>query len=54
MSKNDGKGDSIYGAVPDAGADAVVKQAMDNADDFFSNTINGPVKSKDSEYPEKD
>ena len=50
MGKNDGSGDSIYGQVPDAGTDAVVKQAMENADKFFSNKINGPTKSKDSEY----
>lgn len=54
MGKNDGSGDSIYGGIPDGGVDAVVKQAMDCADDFFSNTINGPVKTKDTQYPEKD
>jgi hypothetical protein len=54
MGKNDGSGDSIYGSIPDGGADKVVKQAMDKADDFFSNTINGSVKTKDSEYPEKE
>jgi hypothetical protein len=54
MGKNDGSGDSIYGQIPDGGADTVIKQAMDNADDFFSNTINGPVKTKDSQYPEKE
>ena len=54
MGKNDGKGDSIYGGIPDGGADAVVSEAMGSLDDFFSNKINGPVKTKDTQYPEKD
>jgi hypothetical protein len=54
MGKNDGSGDSIYGQIPDGGADAVVKQALGNADNFFSNTINGPIKTKNSQYPEKE
>jgi hypothetical protein len=53
MGKNDGSGDSIYGQIPDGGADAVVKEAMADLDDSESNKVNGPVKSKDSEYPEK-
>ena len=39
----------IYGKVPDPPKD-VIKQAMDDLDDSFSNTINGSLKSKDSEY----
>lgn len=39
----------IYGKVPDPPKD-VIKQAMDDLDDSFSNTITGSLKSKDSEY----
>lgn len=53
MAKDSGSGDSIYGHIPDGGADAVVKEAMADLDDSSSNTVNGPVKTKDSEYPEK-
>lgn len=53
MGKNDGKGDSIYGGIPDGGADEVVSEAMENLDQFFSNKINGPTKTKDTQYPEE-
>ena len=53
MSKNDGKGDSIYGSIPDAGVDAVVKEAMNDLNDSESNKVNGPTKSKDVDYPEE-
>ena len=54
MAKDSGSGDAIYGSIPNGGADAVVKEAMADLDDSESNKVNGPVKSKDSEYPEKD
>lgn len=39
----------IYGKVPDPPKD-VISKALDSLDDSSSNTINGPLKSKDSEY----
>lgn len=55
MGKNDGKGDSIYGGVPvPSDADAAIGPAMDNADKYFSNKINGSTDSKDTNYPEQD
>jgi hypothetical protein len=54
MSKNDGKGDSIYGAVPrPAIIDSVIKEAMADLNESESNKVNGPTKSKDSDYPEE-
>lgn len=53
MAKNSGSGDSIYGHVPDAGVDSVVKEAMADLNSFESNKVNGPTKSKDSDYPEE-
>ena len=50
MGKNDGSGASIYGQTPEKEVDKVSSQAMDRADDCFSNTINGPVKTKQPEY----
>jgi len=49
----DSSKDDIYGQVPDAGVDDVVGQAMGNLNKFFSNKINGPTTSKESEYPEE-
>jgi hypothetical protein len=42
----------IYGEVPDKadGDSAVVKEAMSECDEHFSNKINGPTKSKTSRY----
>lgn len=40
----------IYGQTPEKAVEPVVKQAMGDLDDSFSNTINGSIKSKDSEY----
>lgn len=55
MGKNDGSGDSIYGAVPvPKELTSAVKDAMDSLDDSTSNTINGSIKSKDVEYPEQE
>lgn len=53
MGKTDGSGDSIYGWVPDAGVDSVVKEAMTDLNQSESNKVNGPLKSKDSDYPEE-
>jgi hypothetical protein len=53
MGKNDGKGDSIYGHVPTKGVDSVVKEAMSDLNESASNKVNGPTKSKDSDYPEE-
>lgn len=53
MGKDSGSGDSIYGHVPDAGTDAVVKEAMADLNESSSNKVNGPLKSKDSDYPEE-
>jgi hypothetical protein len=39
----------IFGKVPEPPKE-VIKQAMDDLDDSFSNTINGSLKSKDVEY----
>jgi len=50
MAKNNGSGASIYGHAPEKEVGPVVSQAMESADEFFSNKINGPTKSKDSEY----
>lgn len=43
---------NIYGEVPDKdnGDKSVVDQALGELDDHFSNTINGSLKSKNSEY----
>jgi hypothetical protein len=54
MGKNSGSGDSIYGHVPTKGVDSVVSEAMDDLGDSESNKVNGPLKSKDSDYPEED
>lgn len=55
MGKNDGSGKSIYGAVPKSkDCESAVSSAMDDLGDSSSNTINGPIKSKDSEYPEQE
>jgi hypothetical protein len=53
VGKNDGKGDAIYGGIPDAGVDAVVKEAMADLNESESNKVNGPLKGKDTEYPEE-
>jgi hypothetical protein len=53
MAKDSGSGDSIYGHIPDAGVDKVVKEALADLDDSSSNTVNGPLKSKTSHYPEE-
>lgn len=44
--------EEIYGEVPELEGDAktALKDAMDCLDDSFSNTVNGKLKSKDSEY----
>lgn len=55
MGKNDGSGKSIYGGVPvPPECNKAISDAMGNLDNFYSNTINGPVKSKDTDYPEQD
>lgn len=46
--------DDIYGAVPDGGADSVVAEALKELGTHSGNKINGPIASKDSDYPEKD
>jgi hypothetical protein len=53
MAKNSGSGDSIYGHIPDGGVDEVVSEAMKDLGESSSNKINGPLKGKDSEYPEE-
>jgi len=53
MAKNNGSGDSIYGHVPTKGVDSVVKEAMADLNSSESNKVNGPTKSKDSDYPEE-
>jgi len=47
-----GSGSSITGQVPELGPQAskALSQAMDDLDDSFSTTINGGLKSKDTEY----
>ena len=54
MGKNDGSGDSIYGQIPDGGAGKVVSEALKDLGESSSNKVNGPITSKDSDYPEKD
>jgi len=49
----DSSKDDIYGQVPDAGVDEVFSQAKSNLDKFFSNKINGPTTSKETDYPEE-
>jgi len=44
----------IYGHVPTDGVDEVVDEAMDDLNEFESNKVNGPLKSKTSHYPEED
>jgi hypothetical protein len=53
MGKNDGKGDAIYGGIPNGGVDKVVSEAMDILNDSESNKVNGPTKTKDTQYPEE-
>lgn len=53
MGKNDGSGDSIYGHIPDGGASKVASEAMKDLGESSSNKVNGPLTSKDSDYPEK-
>jgi hypothetical protein len=53
MAKDSGSGDSIYGHIPDGGVDEVVSEAMKDLGESSSNKVNGPIKSKDSEYPEE-
>lgn len=53
MAKDSGSGDSIYGHVPDAGASKVASEAMKDLGESSSNKVNGPLTSKDSDYPEK-
>lgn len=53
MGKDSGSGDSIYGHVPDGGVDSVVKEAMADLNESESNKVNGPLKSKDVDYPEE-
>lgn len=53
MGKNDGSGDSIYGAIPDGGASKVVSEALKDLGESSSNKVNGPITSKDSDCPEK-
>lgn len=43
----------IYGSVPDAGAKEVQAEAMKDLGESSSNKVNGPIKSEDSNYPEK-
>ena len=54
MAKDSGSGDSIYGHVPDAGAGKIASEALKDLAESSSNTINGPLTSKDSDYPEKE
>ena len=55
MGKNDGSGKSIYGAVPKSkDCESAISGAMDSLDDSTSNSINGPIKSKDVDYPEQE
>jgi hypothetical protein len=49
MGKNDGSGASIYGGVPDPPKD-IAGDALASSGELSSNTINGSLKSKDSEY----
>jgi hypothetical protein len=44
----------IYGHIPTDGVDEVYREAMDDLNESSSNKINGPTKSKDSDYPEED
>lgn len=53
MGKDSGSGDSIYGHVPTAGVESVVKEAMADLNESESNKVNGPTKSKNSNYPEE-
>lgn len=53
MGKDSGSGGSIYGSIPDAGVDSVVKEAMADLNESETNKVNGPTKSKDSHYPEE-
>ena len=53
MAKDSGSGDSIYGHVPDGGAGKVASEAMKDLGESSSNKVNGPLTSKDSDYPEK-
>lgn len=55
MGKNDGSGKSIYGGVPTPkDLSSAVSDAMSSLDDSTSNSINGPIKSKDTDYPEQE
>jgi len=53
MGKDSGSGKAIYGDIPDAGVDKVVSEAMGDLGESSSNKVNGPLKSKDSDYPEE-
>ena len=45
----------IYGRVPVPDeADSAISDAMSDLKSSSSNTVNGPIKSKDSDYPEED
>lgn len=55
MGKNDGSGDSIYGQIPDGGAQKIVSEALKDLGESSSNKVNGPVDdSRRVDYPEKD
>lgn len=54
MGKNDGSGDSIYGSIPDGGAGKIASEALKDLGESSSNKVNGPLASKDSDYPEKE
>ena len=53
MAKDSGSGDSIYGHIPDGGASKIVSEALKDLGESSSNKVNGPISSKDSDYPEK-
>jgi hypothetical protein len=53
MAENSGSGKAIYGQIPDGGAGKVASEAMKDLGESSSNKVNGPLSSKDSDYPEK-
>lgn len=45
----------IYGHVPVPDeAESAISEAMSDLKSSSSNTVNGPITSKDSDYPEED
>jgi len=53
MASESGSGKNIYGQIPDGGAGKVASEAMKDLGESSSNKVNGPLSSKDSDYPEK-